>query len=79
MTPRFPIGLTFYSKRFTKAKEATEHQIIKIYTTRDEAGNVVKIEYLVSHDFLGRYVTELLCDTSIARSLTNEQLKEFIL
>lgn len=78
MNPRFPIGLVFYRKRFTKAKEPTEYTILNIYTTRNEAGNVVRIEYLVSHDFLGQGITELMCDTTIARSLTNEQLKEYI-
>jgi hypothetical protein len=77
MKPRFPIGLTFQRKRFPKAKELTEYQILNIYTTRNEAGNVVKIEYLVSHNFLGQRMTELMCDTTIARSLTPEQLKEY--
>ena len=80
MTPpaRFPIGLTFSRKRFPKAKGLTEYSILNIYTTRNEAGNVVKLEYLVSHDFLGSSVTELMCDTTIARSLTNEQLQEYV-
>lgn len=77
MKPRFPIGLIFHRKRFTQAKELTEYSILNIYTTRNEAGNVVKIEYLVSHDFLGQRITELMIDTTIARSLTNEQLAQF--
>lgn len=76
--PRFPIGLTFKKKRFPKAKELTEYSILNIYTTRNEAGNIVKIEYLVSHDFCGQRITELMCDTTIARALTPEQLKLYI-
>ena len=66
---RFPIGLVFEKKRFPKAKELESYQIINIYTTRNEAGNVVKIEYLVSHNFCDQRVTELMCDTTIARAL----------
>jgi hypothetical protein len=76
--PRFPIGLTFKRKAFPKAKELREYTILNIYTTRNEAGNIVRIEYLVSHDFCGQRVTELMCDTTIARSLTNEQLQEYV-
>lgn len=74
---RFHIGLTFQRKRFPKAKELTEYTILNIYTTRNEAGNVVKITYLVSHDFLGQRMTEEMIDTTIARSLTNEQLEQY--
>jgi hypothetical protein len=76
MNKRFPIGLTFLKKHFPKAKEMTKYSILNIYTTKNEAGNVVKIEYLIEHDFLGIRITELVCDTSIARCLSNDQLKE---
>ena len=78
MMARFPIGLTFAKRRFPKAKELTEYSILNIYTTRNEAGNVVRLEYLVSHDFLGQRVTDLMNDTAIARSLSNEQLKNYL-
>lgn len=74
MKARFPIGLTFTKKRFPKAKELTEYTILNIHTTRNEAGNVVKIEYVVSHDFLGSRITEEMVDTTIARSLLPEVL-----
>ena len=77
MKKRFPLGMKFYKKRFPKAKELTEYTILNIYTTRNENDNIVKIEYLVSHDFLGQRVTELACDTTIARTLTNEQLQQY--
>lgn len=78
MKPRFPIGLTFKRKSFPKAKELTEYTILNIYTTRNENNEIVRIEYLVSHDFLGQRVTDLMVDTTIAKCLTNEQLKQFI-
>lgn len=73
--PRFPIGLQFvpYSD-----KQKRMHSILNIHTTRNEAGNVVKIEYLVSHDFCGQQITELMVDTKIARSLGNEGIKPFL-
>lgn len=74
MKARLPIGLAYTAKRFPKAKELTAYTIEDIYTTRNNAGEIVKIEYLVSHQFIGQSLTELLCDTSIARKLSNEQL-----
>ena len=78
MKPRFPIGLQYSKKRFPKAKELTTYTILNIYTTTNEAGNIVRIRYLVAHDFLGQRVTEELCDTSIARALSNDQLALYI-
>jgi hypothetical protein len=78
MKPRLPIGLTFSRKRFPKAKELTLYSIDDIYTTYNHAGTVVKIEYIVSHEFMGQRIKECMIDTTIARSLSNEQLKEFI-
>lgn len=78
MKPRFPIGLSFERKRYPKAPCSITHNIEDIYTTRNSAGEVVKIEYKVSHEFMGQRVSEFMIDTTIARSLTNEQLKEFV-
>lgn len=79
ISPRFPIGLTFSRKRFPKAKELTLYTILDVYTTRNSAGEVVKLEYLVSHAFMGQgAITELMCDTTIARSLSNEQLAQYV-
>ena len=77
MKKRFPIGLKFYKKRFPKAKELTEYTILNIYTTRNENDNIVKIEYLVSHDFLGQRVTDLFVDTTIAKCLSNDELLKY--
>lgn len=78
MNARFPIGLSFMRKRYPKAQIFTAYRIDDIYTTRNNAGEIVKIEYVVSHEFLGQRITEQMIDTTIARSLTNEQLKEFV-
>ena len=78
LRPRFPIGLPFERKRFPKAKELTRYRIDDIYTTSNAGGGIVRIEYLVSHGFAGSKITEMMVDTTIARSLSNEQLKEFI-
>lgn len=78
MKPRFPIGLEFSRKRYPKAPTLTQYRIDDIYTTRNNAGEIVKIEYKVSHEFLGQRISEFMVDTTIARSLTNEQLKEYI-
>lgn len=79
MKPRFPIGLTFSRKRFPKAKELTEYRIDDIILMSSvKTGEVFKIEYSISHEFMGQRISECVVDTTIARSLTNEQLKEYI-
>lgn len=77
-TPRFPIGLTFSRKRFPKAKELTEYRIDDItLLTSVKTGEVLKVEYIISHEFFGQRISESVVDPTIARSLTIEQLKEF--
>lgn len=79
MTPRFPIGLKFSRKRFPKAKELTEYTIEDIILISSvKTGKVFRIEYSVSHQFMGQTITENVCDTTIARSLTNEQLEQYL-
>ena len=77
MKARFPIGLVFQRKRFHKAKELTVYIIKDIYKTFNNAGECVKLEYLVTHEFFGQEIGEMMVDTTIARSLTNEQLAEY--
>jgi hypothetical protein len=67
---RFPIGLTFSYKR-GKAPAQT-YRIVDILTTRNNAGEIVRIEYDTVHLFCGQEVHEMLVDTSIARSLAPE-------
>lgn len=77
-TARFPIGLTFSRKRFPKAKELTEYMIDEILTTTNSKGDVVRIEYSISHEFMGQRLSESVVDTTIARCLTNEQLAKYL-
>ena len=53
MKPRFPIGLKFflYSERVRK-----EREIVDIYTTRNNNGDIVDIEYICQHAFMGQGV-----------------------
>jgi hypothetical protein len=67
---RFPIGLTFLHKR-GKAP-ALEYRIVDILTTRNNAGDVVRLEYDTVHLFCGQEVHETMVDTTIARSLAPE-------
>ena len=79
MNPRFPIGLEFERKRYPKAKETTMYRIEDInFTSSMKTGLVFRIEYVVSHEFMGQRISELMVDTTIARSLSNDQLKQFI-
>jgi hypothetical protein len=67
---RFPIGLTFMHKR-GKAP-ALEYRIVDILTTRNNAGEVVRLEYDTVHLFMGQEVHETMVDPTIARSLAPE-------
>ena len=73
-TARFPVGLTYSARN--KRRDVTT--IIDIYTTRSEAGEVIKIEYQTAHDFMGQSVSKLECDSTVARSLEPEVLKQYI-
>jgi hypothetical protein len=67
---RFPIGLTF-SYRRGKAP-ALEYRIVDSLTTRNNAGEIVRLEYDTVHLFCGQGVHETMVDTTIARSLAPE-------
>lgn len=71
---RFPIGLTFIVKRGSAKAQAParEYRITDILTTRNNAGEVVRIEYDTVHLFCGQPVSETMVDTTIARALAPE-------
>lgn len=77
-TARFPIGLTFTIQRGGKNGRQDDCVIEDIYTTTNRAGEVVRIEYVVTRSFLGQDVREIMVDTTIARSLDPEILKQYL-
>lgn len=68
-TPQFDIGTRF--KRYGK-KHHNEYEVIDIYTTTNSCGEVIKIEYLTGHYFMGQILKELMVGATIARSLAKE-------
>jgi RNase P protein component len=65
--PRFEIGTEYkhYSKRHNN-----QMQIIDILKTFNSKGELVRINYVVEHEFMGQKVTRNdVTDTEIARSL----------
>ncbi len=66
MIPRFRIGQKFKRQR----KHAKIETIVDIFTTTSkQTGEIVKIRYVASHDFLGQQVLDYsVLDTTIARS-----------
>lgn len=62
---RFPIGLQF--QHYTDRKGP--RTIVDILTTTNHAGEVVRIEYVTTRDFLGQPLQETWPDITIARSL----------
>lgn len=68
------IGTTFIK---LGDKQKRVNTVIDIYTTTNQAGNVVKTEYLCVHDFCGQKVTELCNKVTIQRGIADEaQTKE---
>lgn len=66
MTPRFPIGTQFK----TGGKHPQLCTVVDILTTRNHAGEVVRISYVATHEFCGQQVKDhTVCDTTIARGL----------
>lgn len=76
---RFPIGMTYESRRFPKAKELTTYKVVDVLRTFNSVNDCVGIEYVVGHLFAGQIVTERVVDTTIARNLTNEQLSQYLI
>ncbi len=63
---KFPIGTKFI--RYSRAEEQVE-TIVDIYTTRNNAGDVVKVRYVATHEFLGQEVADYdIPEATIARS-----------
>lgn len=73
---RFPIGLTFTVKR--GGKYTRDCRIVDILTTRNNAGEVVRLEYDTVHKFMGQEVHETMVDTTIARALAPEVLALYV-
>lgn len=78
MRARFPVGMTFSRKRFPKAKELTEYTVRDILTTTNSKGDIVRLEYVITHAFMGQEIAETVVDPTIARCLNNEQLQQFL-
>ncbi len=71
---RFPIGLEFmlYSKGHNKRRK-----FVGVLTTKNQDGEVVRVEYMCSHDFFGQKLTANYPEVAVARSLTPEELAAY--
>ena len=78
-TAHFPIGLEFSKKRFPKAKELTRYWITDILETRSRVldNQIVKIEYVITHKFMGQNISEYVPEPTIAKALHPEVLKQY--
>jgi hypothetical protein len=67
--PRFKIGQQFI--RYASRRVCT---IVDIHRTYNQAGELVKLRYVTTHELAGRTVTDYdVVDTTIARSLVEQQ------
>lgn len=63
---RFSIGTKFI--RYSRAEKQVE-TIVDIYTTHNNAGEVVKVRYVATHEFMGQEVADYdIPEATIARS-----------
>ncbi len=46
---RFPIGMTYESKRFPKAKEITTYKVVDVLRTFNSVNDCVGIEYVTDY------------------------------
>ena len=76
MNARFPIGLTFTLSRGKKV--ARENTIVDILKTTNSKGETVRIEYVISHKFMGQDISETVIDTTIARNLEPSVLAQYL-
>lgn len=64
--PRFPIG-TMYQ---TSGKAPRLCSVVDIHRTYDNAGNLVRLDYVTTHIFAGQFIREIgVGETTIARGL----------
>ena len=69
MTKLYNIGFTYIHKR--PKQKPIEKTIVDIYKTYNNVNELVKVRYVVSHNFLGQTVTEHdVIHTTIARMVT---------
>jgi hypothetical protein len=62
-TPRFAIGTQFK----TQGKAPRICTVRDILRTYNNAGELVLITYVATHDFMGQEVSEVVVDTTVAR------------
>lgn len=73
LEPRFAIGTQYISRG--KAKNLCT--VVDIHKTYNNAGDLVKMRYVATHDFLGQIVTDYdVCDTSISMALYDQEQAE---
>jgi hypothetical protein len=65
-TPRFAIGQQFY----TRGKVRQLCTIVDILSTYNASGELVRIRYIATHEFLGQIVTNYdVADSTVAMGL----------
>lgn len=68
--PRFKIGSQFWSR----GKVSHLCTITDILRTTNSAGELVKLRYVATHEFMGHLLEDNdVCETTIAISITNQE------
>jgi hypothetical protein len=64
--PRFPVGTQFYST----GKHPRLCTVTDIWRTYNQAGELVRLRYVATHEFMGQTLTDRdVLETTIARNI----------
>lgn len=73
-TPRFTIGTQY----LTLEKNARLCTVTDILTTTNSKGEIVRITYVATHEFMGQLITNhAVTDTTIARGIARMEGKRY--
>jgi len=63
-TPKYPIGTVFH----TRGKRSRRCEVRDYHFTFNKAGELVSLEYIATHSFMGQHIREKFNQTSIDMS-----------
>lgn len=68
--PKFPVGTKFLPIQ-SMARNSVIHEVKDFLITRNLAGELIRKEYVVTHEFCGQTMRELVTETTVARGVEN--------
>ncbi len=63
-TSKYAIGHQFISR--SNRTRGTIETVVDVYITRNRVGEIIRMEYLVAHDFIGQSLTQTVIEVTIS-------------